>query len=141
MRQDELGFFRFVPSFFCITERITKMHLWARLAPSRMASLFLGLLGLLSSLNNVFLRMLFKWYFLLSSYVSTSFCLLFCACTYIQSWLQYKFWQMSLLPSGRGLFPQALFWMTLFDITGAYCSIPFEMFSCGISCCHTSRTV
>lgn len=67
MRQDELGFFRFVPSLFSVTERITKMHLWARLASSRMASLFFG------SLNNLFLRKLFKLYFLLSSHVSVSF--------------------------------------------------------------------
>lgn len=63
MRQGELGFFRFVPSFLCITERTTQVCLWARFPPSILASFFLGLLALLSPLNNLFLRKLFKQYF------------------------------------------------------------------------------
>lgn len=67
MRQDEWGFFRSVPFFLCITKRTTQAQLWARFAPSMLASFFLGLLALLSPLNNLFLRKLFKQYFLFST--------------------------------------------------------------------------
>lgn len=83
--------FRFVPSFLCITERKTQVHLWARFGLSMLASFFLGLLALLSPLNNLFLRKLFKQYFVFSSFVPMGFCLLFCVWAHIQSWLQYKF--------------------------------------------------
>lgn len=63
MRQDEFVFFMFAPPCLWITERTAQMHLWARFAPSILASFFLGLLVLLSPLNNLFLRKLFKQIF------------------------------------------------------------------------------